>query len=210
MGVLGNGNSTTFIKRVWVVLVRLNVKRLINPALFLGGAMLLAQGLYMDVKAVVAQGLIAHSWQQRTAASPPPKPWWWADTKAIAKLEVKRLDKALYVMQDDSGQSLAFGPGHLNASAKVSEQGHVMIAGHRDSHFEFIQELEAGDIIETTNHQSTTVRYRVIDSVILDTSSQDLLLQDEDLLSLITCFPFDGFVPGGPLRYIVNAQKIEL
>ena len=92
----GLGNSTTFIKRVWVVLVRLNVKRLINPALFLGGAMLLAQGLYMDAKAVVAQGLIAHSWQQRTAASPPPKPWWWADTKAIAKLEVKRLDKALY------------------------------------------------------------------------------------------------------------------
>lgn len=205
-----SGNSHRFIELVRVVLVRLNMKRLINPALFLGGAILLTQGLYMDAKAIVAQGLIAHSWQQRAAASPPPKPWWWADTKAIAKLEVKRLNKALYVMQDDSGQSLAFGPGHLNASANISQDGHVMIAGHRDSHFEFIQNLETGDIIETTNHQSKAVRYRVIDSLILDTSSQDLILQEENLLSLITCYPFDGFVPGGPLRYIVNAQKIEL
>ena len=193
---------------VRVVPKRRGVKRMINIALFLGGAMLLAQGIYMDAKAVIAQGLIAHSWQQRTAASPPPKPWRWADTKAVAKLEVKRLDQALYVMQDDSGQSLAFGPGHMNASAGISQDGHVMIAGHRDSHFEFLQNLEAGDLIETTNYQSQVVRYRVKNTMILDTSSEELLLQNDNRLSLITCYPFNGFVPGGPLRYVVNAEKI--
>ena len=193
---------------VRVVPKRRGVKRIINTVLFLGGAMLLGQGIYMDAKAVIAQGLIAHSWQQRTAASPPPKPWRWADTKAVAKLEVKRLNQALFVMQDDSGQSLAFGPGHMNASADISQQGHVMIAGHRDSHFEFLQDIEAGDIIETTNYKSQTVRYRVKDTMILDTDSEELLLQDDNRLSLITCYPFNDFVPGSPLRYVVNAEKV--
>lgn len=184
-------------------------QRIIVNSLFLGGAILLGQGLYMDAKAMVAQGLIAHSWQQRSSISPPTKPWSWADTKAVAKLEVARLNKQVFVMQDASGESLAFGPGHLPASAKISKNGHVMIAGHRDSHFKFLQDLAVGDIIETTNYQSLTARYQIKDLSILDSNTQDLMRYDENRLTLITCFPFDGFMPGGALRYIVNAVRLE-
>lgn len=208
MSYLGNLTLFNYIASGGVALKRMIQKRIIANALFLGGAVLLAQGFYMDAKAIVAQGLIAHSWQQGTAGSPPPKPWWWADTKAIAKLEVARLNKQVYVMQDDSGESLAFGPGHLNASADISKAGHVMIAGHRDSHFKFLQHLEIGDIIETTNHLSVAVRYQISEITILNSDTEQLMRYDENRLTLITCYPFEGFIPGGPLRYVVNAQPI--
>jgi sortase A len=28
-------------------------------------------------------------------------------------------------------------------------------------------------------------------------------------LILVTCYPFDAIVPGGPLRYVVYARKVE-
>ncbi len=196
-------------RRVFCVAHHIRIqKHIFVKALFLGGVTLLTQGLYMDVKAMVAQGLIANSWLQRTAGSPPPKPWWWADTKAIAKLEVERLGEKVFVMQDDSGESLAFGPGHLRSSAGISNPGHVMIAGHRDSHFKFLEHLKIGDIISTTNHRSLTARYRVNEIAVIDSTSDALVLYEQDRLSLITCFPFDSVVPGGPLRYIVNAVPL--
>lgn len=192
----------------WVSRCNKAHKPIIINALFLGGAVLLCQGIYMDTKAIIAQGLIAHSWQQRTADKPPPTPWWWADTNAIGKLNVARLDTELFVMRDDSGESLAFGPGHLSASANISGSGHVMIAGHRDTHFSFLQQLELGDIIETTNADSITTRYQIKRISVLDSSTDELLAYQQDRLTLITCYPFDGFIPGGPLRYIVDAQRL--
>jgi len=162
----------------------------------------------MDAKAIAAQILIASSWDQRAGDRPPPKPWWWADTRAIAELKVTRLKKTLYVMQDDSGESLAFGPGHMHASAKPAQDGHVMIAGHRDSHFEFLKDINIGDIIETTNYHAQSKRYKVTELHVMDSRQSELELSDDNRLSLITCYPFDDFVPGGPLRFIVNAQEI--
>jgi len=193
----------------WLTQCKKAHKSIMVNTLFLGGAVLLCQGIYMDTKAIIAQGLITHSWQQRTADKPPPKPWWWADTNAIAKLKVARLDKELFVMRDDSGESLAFGPGHLTASADISGSGHVMIAGHRDTHFSFLQQLELGDIIETTNIDSVTTRYQIKRMSVLDSSMEELIAYQQDRLTLITCYPFDGFIAGGPLRYIVEAQRVD-
>lgn len=184
------------------------MSRFLLAALWVVGACLLGQGLYMDAKAKLAQVLIATSWERSSAGRPPPKPWWWADTRPIAKLEVPRLHKTVYVMQDDSGESLAFGPGHLRSSAAPSAPGHVAIAGHRDSHFEFLQDLEIGDTIQTTHFNAEQKRYRVVAVDIIDTNQESVAFQSGNRLSLITCYPFNGFVPGGSLRYILHAQEI--
>ncbi len=196
------------MSRVVTTLFRAVQHRFFTTTLLVGGALLLSQGFYMDAKAKLAQVLIEFSWQQRAAGSPPPKPWWWADTKAVARLEVPRLNKTVYVMQDGSGESLAFGPGHLNASAQISSNGHVMIAGHRDSHFEFLRNIHVGDELATTKFDEVSKRYEVNDVYVLDTRKDELQLYDQDALTLITCYPFDDFIPGGPLRLVVNASAI--
>jgi len=138
------------------------MKHIINGALFILGCYFLGQGVYMDAKANIAQVLIASSWENRSEGSPAVRPWWWADTRAIAQLDVPRLKQTLYVMQDDSGESLAFGPGHMPASSSLSEHGHVVIAGHRDSHFSFLRDIQMGDLIITENTQANVQQYRVL------------------------------------------------
>lgn len=179
--------------------------------LFLIGAILLGQSFYMDAKANLAQVLIAHSWAvglNNEHKQQAPKPWWWADTRAIAKLEVPRLKQRLFVMQDDSGESLAFGPGHMPGSAPPSQHGHVMIAGHRDSHFAFLEKVVAGDLIHTTNLTGELRTYRVEQTHVFNINDVELQKMDDNRLTLITCYPFNGLVPGGPLRYLINATPV--
>jgi len=172
------------------------------------GALLLSQAFYMDAKAILAQLLIAHSWTTADKQSSAPKPWPWADTRAIAKLEVPALGKTLFVMQDASGESLAFGPGHLPASAAPGGEGHVIVSGHRDSHFEFLQDLQVGQIVSIEDYGANQKRYQVVSSHILDTDTETLSVTERDQLTLITCYPFQALIPGGPLRFIVTAIAI--
>jgi len=186
------------------------MNRFIITTLWIAGAIFLSKGIYMDVKAEVAQWLIASSWDKRSKNEMPVKPWAWADTRAVARLNVPRLNETLYVMQDDSGESLAFGPGHIPASAPLSKDGHVVIAGHRDSHFEFLQNIEIGDLVTTENYQSIKQHYKVIELFIIDVNDQEIPLYEHAQLTLITCYPFDDFVPGGPLRLVINAEPITV
>ena len=180
------------------------------------GIWFISQSFYMTAKARLAQFLIDYSWQQASSDALvgsdstrlPARPWWWADTRPIARLEIPRLDKQLYVMQDSSGESLAFGPGHLPGSARPGQFGHVMIAGHRDSHFAVLENIQIGDLIDTQNYQADRKRYRVVDLRVLDSDLESLHILSSDQLTLITCYPFKDWVPGGPLRYIVSAELI--
>ena len=91
------------------------------------------------------------------------------------------------------------------------EQGYSLIAGHRDTHFRFLSELEPGDVLEIDNYLGQNAQFRVSGTRVLNIE-QDKLQIDPEIsgLTLVTCWPFDALVPGGPLRYLVNAERIEL
>lgn len=183
------------------------MKRITFLLLIAAGTLSLGKGSYMQAKAVLAQWLIEQTWSKRKAGHAPETPWARADMSVVAKLEVSGLKKTLYVMNSDSGQALAFGPGHLPASPLPGDTGHSVVAGHRDSHFEFLDEVQLGDWINTENYRSETARYQVVDTQIIDTRVQQIPIYDNDYLTLVTCYPFDDLVAGGPLRYLVLAEK---
>ena len=186
------------------------MKKLIIPITMAFGLFLMGQGLYMDAKAKVAQMLISSSWESRSKDSPVSKPWSWADTHVIARMDVPRLQEIIYVMADDSGESLAFGPGHMPASAQPSGDGHVVLAGHRDSHFEFLKNIKVGDLINTENVHANKKQYRVTELEIINVNEQEIPLLDYSQLTLITCYPFEDFIPGGPLRLVVHAEPVNI
>ena len=173
------------------------------------GIVFVGKAFYLDAKAELAQYLINSAWHSRVAGQPAAKPWPWADTYAVARIEVPRLQIVQYIMRDSSGESLAFGPGHLAESALPASVGHSMIAGHRDSHFEFIKNLIIGDTVVISNYQDNRQVYRVNKAVEFDTRTEQLYLTNQDMLTLITCYPFNELVPGGPLRWIVDATPIS-
>lgn len=163
--------------------------------------MQLGAAAWIQLKAELAQRLIAVAWEEPGLE----KPWPWADTWPIARLQVPGRDVDLYVLAGDRGNALAFGPGHQGESAMPGSDGVTIIGGHRDTHFAFLEYIEPGDTLVLTDKARTARRYQVTQTRIADIRRGPLQAAGEGLI-LVTCFPFEALAPGGPLRYLVVAQ----
>lgn len=167
----------------------------------------LGQGAYIPAKAWLAQELMQRAWIRINAGEDRAAPWPWADTWPVARLTADARDINLIVLAGGSGRTLAFGPGHLGASALPGERGNMVIAGHRDTHFRFLRDVEIGELLSLEPTNGERHIYRVIGIDIVDSRSASLALDsDASMLSLVTCYPFDAREAGGPLRYVVTAR----
>ena len=50
--------------------------------------------------------------------------------------------------------------------------------------------------------------YQLTSLQVVDSRHQPLILPSIDQLLLITCYPFDAILPGGPMRYVVQAERL--
>ncbi len=175
--------------------------------LLVGLQQLAAVGL-IQTKAWLAPLLIERSWQQTLATGGrPAKPWPWADTWPVARLLAPRHGIRRMVLAGDSGHALAFGPGHALGSATIGSDGLAVIGGHRDTHFAFLRSLRQGDLLQLELPDGELRRYRVEQVRVVDSRRESVPAQSgEERLLLVTCYPFDALVPGGPLRFIVSAK----
>jgi sortase A len=170
------------------------------------GVSQIASGYYIYAKAEFAQWLLDSAWQRTLAGEVKVKPWQWADTWPVARLYLPGSETSLMVLSGSSLRNLAFGPGYMQGTSYPGTPGNTVIVGHRDTHFRDLAHLSVGQslIIESDDGRSTN--YRITDLIIADESQTDLLQTgDEYSLTLITCYPFDALVPGGPLRFVVRA-----
>lgn len=172
----------------------------------MAGALFLCAGFWIPAKAVLAQYLLQRAWQQCLTSGNIVKPWPWADTWPIGRLQNERLGIDLIVLEGESGEVLAFGPGHLSQSGSPGEQGHCILAGHRDTSFNFLKDLQKGDLL-TLEGKNGIDFYFVQGS--LTVRAEDLYLDSEKtgILTLITCYPFEAVMPHTPVRFVVTAMK---
>ena len=186
-----------------------------RPCLAVVGAILMAwgvwqlgQGIWIYAKAELAQYLLGRAWQRMLRGEPEAKPWPWADTWPVARLQMSKYGVDLILLEGASGRTLAFGPGHVPSSAMPGNPGTVIFSGHRDTHFHFLARVSPGDemIIEVAKKQRH--RYRVIRADIVDARKATIAASPAAALVLVTCYPFDTMVPGGPWRYIVTAERL--
>jgi sortase A len=185
----------------------LSFRRICLLALLAFGFYQFGSGAYIFAKARLAQYLVAIAWDDSLLHKKPHKPWAWADTYPVAELNFP--GQTLYVLAGASGRTLAFAPGHMSATSLPGEIGNSVIVGHRDSHFSILKALQKGDIIKVRTLQGQQ-RYRVSTLRIAHQSQNHLVQQsDHNLLTLITCYPFDSLLPNPELRYVVRAQRIE-
>ena len=176
--------------------------------LLLAGLMLFGQGVYIHAKALVAQLLLRHAFEQTIVTGQDVKPWSWADTWPIARIEIKRLHAERIVLAGSSGQALAFGPGHVELTPDAGERGIAVYSAHRDTHFRFLKDVVVGDEIDVTRRDGETFHYRVDGSSVVrfDASGIDPLSDGYELV-LSTCWPFDA-VTSGPDRYVLHATMV--
>lgn len=178
-------------------------------ALALAACLPLGHASYLQAKAGLAQILLQRAWQQGLQGGTAIRPWPWADTTPIARLQVPRLGISAIVLSGDSGRTLAFGPGWAESSSVPGEPGASIISAHRDTHFSFMRQLVAGDLIDIQGRRSSR-RYEVASLRVVDARVATLeLAPDSDVLILVTCFPFDAVDAGGPLRFVVAAVPLD-
>jgi len=169
----------------------------------------LGQGAYIPAKAWVAQELLQRAWRRAKDGDAEVAPWPWADTWPVARLSAKGGDIELIVLEGGSGRTLAFAPGHLSISALPGEAGNSIIAGHRDTHFQFLQFMKRGESIMIEMADGNNHLYQVTDIDVVDSRRGSIVLDTESpMLSLVTCYPFGALEAGGPMRFVVTARMI--
>jgi sortase A len=182
------------------------MRRLAVFSLLLMGATLLAEGLWIPAKAELAQLLMQRSWQRIRLGESHVPPWPWADTWPLARLRTSEPGADLFVLSGASGRNLAFGPAHVAGTAPPGTRGNSVVAGHRDTHFAFLENLATGNHLWLETPDGSVHRYRVRGAAVVhESDASPLEPAAEPTLTLITCFPFDATLPGGPLRYVVQA-----
>lgn len=187
-------------RRRWVALGLAGV-------LALGGSWQVGEGLYIHLKAALAQVLLQNAWRQTEAGTSHARPWPWADTWPVARLAAPAFGIDIIVLEGASGRTLAFGPGHVAGSAAPGGPGTSIITGHRDTHFRFLERLAPGDELIVEAPGAAPERYVVRKTRVADYRRPAIALPAAgSRLVLATCYPFDSPVPGGPLRYIVEAE----
>jgi len=125
---------------------------------------LLVNSFYMGAKAHLAQVLLDYTWQsvlkQDNKKLSPLLSWAWADFHPVAKLTFLRSGLSHIVLNTDSGQALAFGPGLTGADAS-NVDGMTIISGHNDSHFKVLETLTMGDEVLLEDSKKNRQYYRI-------------------------------------------------
>jgi sortase A len=188
-----------------------DVGKAVVIALSLSGIVCLSEAAWIHVKASLAQVMIGAAWRRERTGSRDTQPWPWADTRPLAVLRFGEGPHAptLMVLEGSSGRNLAFGPAHDPASVLPGDTGNSVIEGHRDTHFALLRNLKVGDRLQVDTLSHGLVSFRVAHIAVVDSRRARIALQaDTARLTLVTCYPFDAVAPGGPLRWVVTADRI--
>jgi sortase A len=131
-----------------------------------------------------------------------------AEGEVIGEIRVPRLGLSAVVVQGDSPASLRHAVGHLSESALPGEWGNVALAGHRDTFFRPLRDIQLGDEIRfRTSEHSFDYLVESIE-VVAPNDIQVLEPSTGHDLTFITCFPF-YYVGHAPKRFVVRAREVD-
>jgi sortase A len=123
----------------------------------------------------------------------------------LAILSIPKIHLQVPVLGGTDEITLNRGVGQIAGTAAPGEKGNIGIAGHRDGFFRSLKDISRGDLIElqTTSSSATYVVTRILITGPDDASM--LRSSDEQLLTLVTCYPFH-FIGPAPRRFVVQAS----
>ena len=86
------------------------------------------------------------------AAVPRPRP---ANGEAIGRVEIPRLGVSVVVRAGSDARTLQLAVGHIPGTALPGERGNVGLAGHRDTFFRRLRDIQPDDEIRVTTVDGT-------------------------------------------------------
>lgn len=175
----------------------------------------------LDQFATVRAAQAPHATGTLAENGPPDQQLWspirvkaWRATLArqlptpLAVLRINRFKLEVPVLEGTDDWTLDRAVGHIAETAAPGENGNSGIAGHRDSFFRALKDIQAGDALELETLRGADT-YRVERVWIV--SPDDVSVLDPTparSITLVTCYPF-YFVGSAPQRYIVRAVRVS-
>jgi sortase A len=125
----------------------------------------------------------------------------------LARLEIPAIELSALVVDGVDATTLRRGVGRIPASSRPGEGGDVALAGHRDTDFRALGELEIGDEL-TLRSRKGLFRYAIESIRIVAPHQVDVLTPAAyPTVTLVTCYPF-RYVGPAPQRYVVRAREV--
>jgi sortase A len=126
----------------------------------------------------------------------------------LAELSIPRVGLRAAVLHGSDAHTLRLGLGHIESTPLPGESGNVAIAGHRDSFFRPLRNIQVGDDILLDTPQER-VHYRVSSFRVVNSYEVSVISPTrEPMLTLVTCYPF-WFIGQAPDRFVVRATRVE-
>jgi sortase A len=133
----------------------------------------------------------------------PPVP-----SSVIGRLEIPRLNVSVMVREGADGKTLHRAVGHIPGTALPGYAGNVALAGHRDTFFRELRNIQKDDTIQLET-ENGTYHYLVKSTEIVGPRDVGVLAASGGpTLTLVTCYPF-YYVGSAPKRFIVRATQVS-
>ena len=171
----------------------------------------IAKASLMPIKAIIGQHYLEVAWKDSLKNNKLSKPWKNADFYMIGELRVPKFKISRVILNSVSGEALAWSIGRVNNVGYSSSRGPIILAGHRDSHMQFMSELNIGDKIELTMSDGVLKTYIISGTEVSDkpeVALSSVTLGSESLI-LTTCWPFNA-MKSGDQRYLIFADKVNV
>ena len=127
-----------------------------------------------------------------------------APGSTVGRIEIPRLGVSAVVRAGSDARTLRLAVGYIPGTALPGEIGNVGLAGHRDTFFRKLRDINPDDEIRVTTKDGV-FRYFVQRTSIVQ--PKDVWVLDPTnyaSLTLVTCYPF-SYIGSAPQRFIVRA-----
>ena len=130
-----------------------------------------------------------------------------AHAAVLGRLEIPRLRVKAMVREGADEGTLRSAVGHIPGTALPGRVGNVALAGHRDTFFRGLRNVQKNDAIELETGNGT-YRYVVQSTKIVSPRDVSVLAASAgETLTLVTCYPF-YYIGSAPKRFIVKATQV--
>jgi sortase A len=127
----------------------------------------------------------------------------------IGILAIPELKREVPILSGTNEDELEKGVGHYSTTALPGQKNRIFLAGHRDTVFKKMGELQKGDRL-TVQMETGVHEYEIYETLVVDETDLSVLepTSPEEILTLSTCYPFE-YLSSTKERYIINAKKIN-
>ena len=169
----------------------------------------IAKASFMPIKAIIGQHYLEAAWQESLKNNRLSKPWKSADFYMIGELKVPRLKISRVILNSVSGEAMSWGIGRVPNISSSSNIQPIILAGHRDSHMQFMSQLNAGDKIELIMSDGVMKTFMITKMDVIDNPElvMSSINSENESLILTTCWPFNAS-KSSQQRYIGRAYSL--